>query len=143
MYIYTIRCKSDDKQIYVGSTKASISRRGYHHKSCSISNSKYPLYQHINSNGGWDNYYTELFEEFNGTVDQLKKREGEIIRQFKTDPEMFVINHRIAGRTSLQSIKDRYDTDEIFRDKCKEYSRNYYEKKIKKVEDQQLLYQEH
>lgn len=130
MYIYTIRCKSDDKQIYIGSTKTSLSRRGFHHKSCSKTNNKSPLYIHINANGGWDNYYIELYESFEGTTDELKKREGEIIRQFKTDTDMFVINHRIAGRTPLQSIKDRYDSDEIFRDKCKEYAKKrYYDNK--------------
>ena len=89
--IYTIRCKYDDKLIYVGSTILSLCKRmGKHRwdKKCS-------LYQYVN--GDWDNWYIELYEEYscnNRTI--LEKREGEIIRLIGT------INKCIAGRTDKE-----------------------------------------
>jgi len=85
MYIYTIRSKSNDREIYIGSTKNSVRRRQTLHKSACKQEKITPLYEHINRNGGWNNYYCELYEEFSGTLDELKKREGELIRQFKND----------------------------------------------------------
>lgn len=146
MFIYSIRCKNDDSQIYIGSTKTSVSRRGTVHKSCCKRHEDSPLYNHINSNGGWDNYYIELYEEFTGTLDQLKKREGELIRQFKQDPNMVCINHNIAGRTPLQNMNEKYKTNPDYRIKCKEYSKKQYKKlksslspPAKLVEEQILL----
>ena len=85
MFIYTIRNKTNDNEVYIGSTKNSIRRRQTLHKSACKQEKKSPLYDHINLNGGWDNYYCELYEEISGTLDELKKREGELIRQFKND----------------------------------------------------------
>ena len=117
----------NDNEIYIGSTKNSVRRRGTLHKSaCKTKNS--PLYTHINQNGGWDNYYCELYEEFNGTLDELKRREGLLIRQFKNDPEYICINHNIAGRTPLQNLNEKYKTNAEYRSKCKLKSKQQYEK---------------
>lgn len=127
MYIYTIRNKLNDNEIYIGSTKNSVRRRSTLHKSaCRTKNS--PLYNHINLNGGWDNYYCELYEEFDGTLDQLKKREGQLIRQFKNDPNVICLNHNIAGRTPLENLNEKYKNNPDYRLKCKQQSKKQYEK---------------
>lgn len=128
MYIYTIRCKNNDNEIYTGSTKTSVSRRKTLHKSCCKRQMDSPLYNHINTNGGWNNYYVELDEEFTGTLDQLKKHEGEIIRQFKNDPNMVCLHHNIAGRSPLENIDEKYKNNEEFRSKCKIASKKQYKK---------------
>ena len=119
--------KLNDNEIYVGSTKNSVRRRGTLHKSaCRTINS--PLYNHINQNGGWDNYYCELFEEFDGSLDQLKKREGQLIRQFKNDNSMICLNHNIAGRSPLENLNEKYKNNPDYRLKCKLQSKKQYEK---------------
>jgi hypothetical protein len=87
-----------------------------------------PLYNHINSNGGWDNYYCELYEEFTGTLDELKQREGQLIRQFKNDPNMVCLNHNIAGRSPLENLNEKYKNNEEYRSKCKMASKKQYKK---------------
>ena len=128
MYIYTIRNKTNDREIYIGSTKNSVRRRNTLHKSACKQEKITPLYEHINRNGGYDNFYCELYEEFDGTLDELKKREGELIRQFKNDPEYICINHNIAGRTPLQNLNEKYKTNPEYRSKCKLKSKQQYEK---------------
>jgi hypothetical protein len=86
------------------------------------------LYNHINQNGGWENYYCELYEEFDGTLDQLKKREGQLIRQFKNDPNVICLNHNIAGRTPLENLNEKYQNNPDYRLKCKQQSKKQYEK---------------
>ena len=127
MYIYTIRNKLNDNEIYIGSTKNSVRRRGTLHKSACRTKSS-PLYNHINQNGGWDNFYCELFEEFHGTLDELKKREGHLIRQFKNDSSMICLNHNIAGRTPLENLNEKYKNNPDYRLKCKLQSKKQYEK---------------
>jgi hypothetical protein len=128
MYIYTIRSKIYDNEIYIGSTKTSVSRRATIHKSCCKRQMHSPLYNHINQNGGWENYYCELYEEFIGTLDQLKKREGELIRQFKIDSSMICLNHNIAGRTPLENLNEKYRNNPDYRLKCKLASKKQYQR---------------
>jgi len=137
MYIYSIRSKINDNEIYIGSTKQTVNSRGILHKSACKSGKSSPLYNHIRENGGFDNYYIELLEEFNGTIDELKRREGEIIREFKKEPNMFVINHNIAGRSQLEYKNDKYREDNEFREKLKDSNlKRYYKKKeTDKVKD--------
>ena len=59
--IYTIRCKTDDTLIYVGSTVQSLSERMAKHRYDSIKRSNNFFYQHIDD---WDNWYIELYENF-------------------------------------------------------------------------------
>ena len=127
MYIYTIRNKTNDNEVYIGSTKNSVRRRSTLHKSACRTKSS-PLYNHINQNGGWDNFYCELYEEFDGTLDELKKREGELIRQFKNDPNHICLNHNIAGRTPLQNMNEKYKNNPEYRQHCLEKSKKQYEK---------------
>jgi len=122
--IYTIKCKYNDKLIYVGSTISSLCDRMGRHcldKKCS-------LYQYVN--GDWDNWYIELYEEYPcNNKKNLEKREGEIIRLIGT------INSRIAGRT----IKEWYSDN---RDKLLEKMKEYYNDNKEKISEHQKKYYE-
>jgi len=108
--IYTIRCRSDDALIYVGSTTRALSQRMTEHRSncklgCSCS-----LYKYI-VNDDWSEWYIELVQNFPcNSKEELEKREGEIIRQIAA------INNRIAGRSQKDYQKDNTD-------KIKEYQK--------------------
>ena len=108
--IYTIRCKTDNSLVYVGSTTRPLSRRFSAHKcqpTCS-------LYKYIQEhfNGDWSDFYIELYEENQyDNVEQLTKREVEIMREIST------INRNIAGRTTQQyriDNKDKFKLKYIF-----------------------------
>jgi len=94
--IYTIRCRNDDTLIYVGSTIQKLSRRIALHrqdKTCSLN-------QKVD--GDWDNWYIELYEEYPcNNIEELNKREGEVIREVAT------INKKISGR-SKKEYSDYY-----------------------------------
>ena len=90
--IYTIRCRSDNTLIYVGSTTMTLSKRMAEHRYASYTNNIRKLYQSVN--GNWDEWYIELYEVYPcENKEQLNKREGEIIRDIGT------LNYEIAGRT--------------------------------------------
>lgn len=127
MFIYAIKSKINDKEIYIGSTKNSVRQRLCVHKSACKTNKQSPLYKHIRQNGGFDNFYIE-FEEFHGTLDQLKKREGELIRIFKEDNRMICLNRNIAGRTPLENLNEKYKNNPDYRLKCKIASKKQYQK---------------
>ena len=83
--IYTIRCKTDDILIYVGSTIQPLFKRWYEHKS-RVNNEKYNelLYQKIRETN-IDDWNIELYEDFPIERKELiNKREGEIIRKIGT-----------------------------------------------------------
>ena len=83
--IYTIRCRTDDTLIYVGSTIQPLSVRFGGHKKASrrINCQNILLYKTINHN--WDDWYIELYEENScENKEQLGKREGEVIRLIGT-----------------------------------------------------------
>jgi hypothetical protein len=114
--IYTIRSPNNQKY-YIGSTCMPLYKRFYQHKSY------YKLYLNGKSCGlssleilKFDGAYIELLEEFKcENKEQLRKREGELIRQYKD----FVVNKRIAGRT----LKEYYEENE---DKLKEIAKENY-----------------
>ena len=89
--IYTIRCKTDNNLIYVGSTASSLVRRWYNHKH--DSGRRHSKINQTTNELGIDNFYIELFELYpcNSKM-ELEKREGEVIRQIST------LNEKIAGR---------------------------------------------
>ena len=141
--IYTIRCRTDDTLIYVGSTIQPLSVRFGGHKVKS-NNAKYQnnlLYRNINHN--WDNWYIELYEENScENKEQLGKREGEVIRLIGT------LNSRIEGRTKKEYYKD--NTDKILeqkkqyrgdnKDKILEQKKQYYEIHKDKILEQKKKY---
>jgi hypothetical protein len=99
--IYTIRCKTDNASIYVGSTTMTLSRRiAYHRIRSKTSNTKF----YTCVNGNWDDWYIELYEVYPcENKQQLCRREGEIIREIGT------LNYEIAGRTDKEWRLDNPD----------------------------------
>ena len=96
--IYTVRCRTDDTLIYVGSTIETLSKRWGGHKGDS-KRSNMLLYQAIN--GDWDNWYIELYELYPcNSREELVRKEGKIIRLMGT------LNFVIAGRTLNEYNED-------------------------------------
>lgn len=125
--IYTIRCKTDNNLIYVGSTieKRLSARFGKHknQKHCS-------LYKYINTpenNTFWGDWYIELYEEYScENKMQLVKKENEIIRNIAT------IN-KIGYRTE-ETIKEyNKEYKDKHKEKIKEKNKEYVEKNREKV----------
>ena len=121
--IYTLRCRTDDALIYVGSTIQPLCDRLASHKSKSKKyNNK--LYQSVN--GNWDDWYIELYEECPcESKEQLNKREGKIIREIGT------LNYQIACRTNKEWYNDN-----------KEKKKKYYEDNKEKISEQKKEYYE-
>jgi len=116
--IYTIRCKTDDSLIYVGSTVESLSSRLSKHKFDSKLKPQRILYSHVQD---WNDWYIELYEDFAcERKEQLLQREGQVIREIGT------LNKKIQGRTK-QEYKKEYDNNN--KDKIKEYRNNFKEKR--------------
>ncbi len=111
--IYTIRCRTDDKLIYVGSTIQPLAVRWGGHKAvCKMEKHKNRLiYKTINEN--WDNWYIELYEEYPcENKEQLNKREGEVIRQIGS------LNVCIPNRTTKEWRFDNKDKiNQYYQDK--------------------------
>jgi hypothetical protein len=100
--IYTIRCRTDNTLIYVGSTTMTLPRRIAEHRYASVSNNNRKLYQSVNND--WENWYIELYEVFPcENKQELNKREGEIIREIGT------LNCEIAGRTNKEWKQENPD----------------------------------
>ena len=99
--IYCIRNWVDD-DIYVGSTTQALSKRFQKHKDILTTFKKdRKLYSKMNELG-IDKFYIELYEEYPcNNVEQLRRREGEIIRNLKP-----VLNKQIEGRTLGEWIED-------------------------------------
>jgi len=99
--IYTIRCRSDNSLIYVGSTTMTLARRiAYHRGRGKID--KTLFYNCVNNN--WDDWYIELYEVYPcENKQELCKREGEIIREIGT------LNSKISGITQAESNKLSYE----------------------------------
>ena len=103
--IYTIRSNQTVKY-YIGSTvqKTLAQRLGKHR-------SNYKDYLKDNTKGfltsfeilKYNDYYIELLEDYPcNSIEQLRKREGELQRQFKSE----IVNMNIAGRTATEYVTD-------------------------------------
>lgn len=136
--IYTIRCRTDDTLIYVGSTIQQLSVRWGKHKVDSRRelHKNSLIYKTINDE--WWNWYIELYELCPcNCKEELERKEGEIIRKIGT------LNAQIQGRTQKEYYNDNKDKllenkkeyYEINKEKKKEYQKAYYEKsKIKNID---------
>ncbi len=128
--IYTIRCKTNNNLIYVGSTiEPRLSARFGKHK---YQKNCY-LYKYITAsenNTSWDDWYIELYEEYPcDNKMQLVKKENEIIRNIAT------IN-KIGYRTE-ETIKEYHKeyqkkNKEKIKERNNEYVKNNREKILKK-----------
>lgn len=135
--IYTIRCRSDDTLIYVGSTTQELSQRLAKHRSDCKKGRCCSLYNKI-INSNWDDWYIELYEVCSSnSKEELGKKEGEVIRQIGT------INKNIAGRTNKEWYKDNADKIKEIRkeyrednaDKIKENKKEYSKKNAEKIKE--------
>ena len=121
--IYTIRFHDNISLVYIGSTIQPLYKRMYKHK-C---NSNISLYKIIETeyNNDWSVCYIELYELFPcNSKQELDKKEGEIIRLFKSDNNYEVINKRIESRTSKEWYENNKELlsqkSKIYREKNKE-----------------------
>ena len=132
--IYTIRCRTDNDLIYVGSSIQPLHKRFHAHKT-NLNKGKYNnslLYNKMNELG-INNFYIELYENYKcNSKEELNRREGEVIRDIGT------LNSNITGRTPQEYRKDN---KEHYKEWCeknkiklKEYNLEY--KKRKKRTDQ-------
>ena len=121
--IYTIRCRTDDTLIYVGSTIQSLAKRWGGHKDHSKEEKRKNtlIYQTINDE--WDKWYIELYELYPcSCVQELKKKEGEVIRAIAN------LNIRIEGRTLKEYRQDNKEEIKKWREEHKEELTEYMEK---------------
>jgi len=141
--IYTIRCRTDDTLIYVGSTiqPLSVRKGGHKNKSLDIKYQNRLIYKTINNN--WDNWYIELYEEYPcENKEQLGKREGEVIRLIGT------LNSRIEGRTKREYYEDNMNKIveqmkqfyKANKENKLEYQKTYYEKNRERIIEQRRQY---
>lgn len=163
-YIYAIVSIDTGKQIYIGSTTQSLSKRWSVHKNYCITSVEYPVYKYIRDNGGIDNFSIELVKILDFTLDEinqdktrckeiLRKEEGDIIRKLRFEDGLNILNKNVAGRTSKQYYIDNADTiikrmkqyykdntdkrREYYQrnaDKKREYQKEYYKSKKSQVE---------
>jgi hypothetical protein len=125
--IYTIRCRTDDELIYVGSTIMTLSKRLAEHRYASVNKQKTGkrFYKDVEN---WDDWYIELYEEYPcENKQQLNRKEGEIIRKIGT------LNIRIEGRTQKEWKQAYYENhreeslevNKKWMEKNKEYRKEY------------------
>jgi len=127
--IYTIRSRSNDTLIYIGSTTQKLTQRLAKHRSDCKYGINYSLYDYI-VNDDWSDFYIELYEKYPcNDKAELCKREGEIIRQIGT------INKYIAGRTKKEWCEDNAD-------KVKGKQKEWREKNADKVKGKQKEWRE-
>ena len=143
--IYCIRNNNDD-DIYVGSTTQSLSRRMSKHRT-DMNNPELgasKLYIKMRDLGK-EAFYIELLEEVKcDNVEQLRKREGELIRQMAT------LNHNIAGRSEKEWYNDNRDNmlvkNKVYyqehKKEIKERTKQYYEEHKEEVKEYYKRYNE-
>ena len=111
--IYTIRSFQTDKY-YIGSTTTSLAKRLSKHKGDyrreTLSESSKEIVK-------YEDAYIELLEDYPCcSKNELNKREGQLIRQYKNE----CVNKNIAGRTKPEYYQDN-------KEKKKEYFKQYRE----------------
>ena len=117
--VYTIRCRTDNSLIYVGSTTMTLSRRLSYHR---VIGKKCTTKFYLNVNNDWDNWYIELYENHPcNSKEELCKREGEVIREIGT------LNSKISGRSYEEWSKEYLARPDII-EKNKERRKEYNEK---------------
>ncbi len=111
--IYTIRNKNEKNWIYVGSTIETLSSRMSKHRYNSEKKPHTKFYSKIQD---WNDWFIELYELFPcKTLEELHKREGEIIREIGT------LNMLINGRTQKEYRMDTKEKKSLY---DKEYREN-------------------
>jgi hypothetical protein len=120
--IYTIRSHQTDK-FYIGSTCLPLHKRLWLHRR------DYNLFvkgkfHNISSFDiiKFDDHYIELLENFNcNNKEELTKKEGDLIRQYKNE----IVNIKIEGRTLKEYREDNKD---VLNQKRKQYNQDNKDK---------------
>ena len=103
--IYTIRCTDNNNLIYVGSTTQPLYKRWYEHKQLYNKEGKqYNKLLYIKMRElGFDKFYIELYENINcENIEQLHKKEGEIIRQIATLNKNIAYNEKTREARNIK-----------------------------------------
>ena len=132
--IYSIRCRTDDTLIYVGSTIQSLAVRwGGHKRHSKVESHKNSLiYRTINQD--WDNWFIELYELYPcSSKEELCRREGEIIREIGT------LNVRVEGQTKTEYMKIFYLEN---KDKYSENSKKWREENKERNKENGRIFEE-
>ena len=127
--IYCIRNTQND-EVYVGSTCQSLSQRMTQHRADykTIKGQRMKIYKHM-FEYGIENYYIELLEEYPcENIEQLRKREGQFIRELDAS-----LNTLVAGRNQKEYYKDNKEM-RAQRDK------EYYDKNTDKIKEKKKIY---
>ena len=144
--IYCIRNNIND-DIYIGSTCQSLSQRMAQHRrtlKCGYLGGM-KLYN-LMLESGEENFYIELMEEYPcENKDQLRKREGEYIREHQTG-----LNTKLAGRKSLEYYHDNKERVVEYKkeyrkenkDKIREYDQRHYWENVEQILERQKRYRE-
>jgi hypothetical protein len=123
--IYTIRSSQTDKY-YIGSTTTSLAKRLSNHKghyNAGIYLTSAEIFKYGDA-------YIELLEDYPCcSKNDLNKREGQLIRQYKNE----CVNKNIAGRTKTE-YKKQYD------DNNKDNKKQYYEINKEEIKEKSRLY---
>ena len=139
--IYTIRCTDNNNLIYVGSTTQPLYKRWYEHKQ--IYNKEGKQYNKLLYSKmrelGVDKFFIELYENFKcENIEQLHKKEGEIIRQIAT------LNKKIEGRTFKEYYKDNKEKIKQYKEdnkeKIKENNKEYRDNNKEKIKETRKEY---
>jgi hypothetical protein len=130
--IYTIRCRTDETLIYIGSTTNYLSKRWQDHKYKVKKGETSKLFTKMREIG-IENFYIELYEHFPcDSKEELMKKEGEVIRKIST------LNEKIEGRTRKEYFKEvsypnnkekHNQKGKEWRDNNVEYCKQYREKR--------------
>jgi group I intron endonuclease len=145
--IYVIRNTVNDK-VYIGSTTQPLCKRMAGHREVFRKKTNQILYNAMNEHGV-DNFYIELLEEHPcENLEQLRKREGEFIREYKSFDTGY--NQRIAGRNKKQWYNDNIETakqrEKQYRDAHKQdtaqRSKTHYEENKDEIHTRQKQYRQ-
>lgn len=129
--IYTIKNKTDDTKIYVGSTTKPLQHRYNIHRASCKKGVGVSLYKYIKENdwGDWDIALYQLYPCESRA--ELDKKEGEVIRAIAT------INANIAGRSIKEWVADN-------KEHCDTYQKDYRqvpEHRLKNIQYQKIYRQ--
>ena len=102
--------------IYIGSTTTALSKRMVKHRCDAKTRPHISFFYTFMNETGIEHFYIELVENFPcNSVEELRKREGEIIR------EMGTLNQRIEQRDMKEYFRQYYQSNI---EKCRENKKN-------------------
>lgn len=137
--IYTIRCRTDDTMIYVGSTTQSLAKRWGGHKVHSREEKQKNRLIYTIINNDWDNWHIELYESYPCSCrEELCRKEGEVIRLIGN------LNSKIEGRTQQEISEYAKAYHQDHKQELSENKKEYYQNhKQEHLEKQKAYRQDH